>query len=224
MPYTRTQNPSTMGTSVIGIVYDDGVMLAADVLASYGSLARYRGVPRVLKVNDSTIAACGGDYADFQYLANVIDKKQIDEDCHNDGFTLSPKSLYSWLTRVLYNRRSKFDPFWTQWLVAGIQDDKPFLGFVDKLGTAYQDRAIATGYGAYIAVPLLREWTEHKTSLPEAEARQLLEKCLQVLYYRDARSFPKYHLAVVTKEGSKIEGPLEIESDWSIAEYVKGYE
>ena len=32
-------------------------------------------------------------------------QKQIDEDCRDDGFTMKPKALHSWLTRVLYNRR-----------------------------------------------------------------------------------------------------------------------
>jgi len=224
MPYTRTQTPVSTGTSVLGVVYEDGIMIAADTLASYGAMARFRDVPRILNVNNQTVAGCGGDYADFQYLAKVIEQKQISEDCHNDGFTLTPKSLYSWLTRVQYNRRCKFDPFWCQWIVGGIENGEPFLGYVDKLGTAYREKAIATGYGAYIATPLLRQYTESQDKLTEADARELIAKCLRVLYSRDARSFPSYDLAIVTKDGSKIEGPLKVDADWSIAEYVKGYE
>lgn len=206
-------------------------MIAADTLASYGSLARFRNVSRVIQVNDKTILGCGGDYADFQTLAASIEQKQIDEDCHADGFTLSPKSLYSWLTRVQYNRRSKFDPFWTSWVVGGMEEDagvtKPFLGYVDMLGTAYKDNAIATGYGAYIAVPLLRQLTERKTGGPvtEAEARAKIEQCMKVLYCRDGRSLPKYHLVISTADGSRIEGPFEFDVEWNaIASYVKGYE
>ena len=36
-------------------------------------------------------------------------------------------------------------------------DGEPFIGAVDKLGTAYEDAAIATGLGAYMATPLLRD-------------------------------------------------------------------
>lgn len=231
MAYQRTQQPVTTGTSVLGIAFDGGVIIAADTLASYGSLARYRDVSRVLQVNDKTVLGCGGDYADFQTLAASIEQKQIDEECHADGFTLSPKSLYSWLTRIQYHRRSKFDPFWTSWVVGGIEEDhetggpgKPFLGYVDMLGTAYKDTAIATGYGAYIAIPLLRQLTERKTPITEAEARAKIEECMKVLYCRDARSLPRYHLVVSTAAGSKIEGPITFDADWNIAEYVKGYE
>ena len=230
MPHTRTQVPITTGTSVLGIVFDGGVIIAADTLASYGSLARFRNVERVLKVNDKTILGCGGDYADFQALAASIEQKQIDEDCHADGFTLSPKSLYSWLTRVQYNRRSKFDPFWTFFVVGGIEEEdgvaKPFLGYVDMLGTAYKDTAISTGYGAYIALPLMRQLTERKTGGPitEAEARAKIEECMKALYCRDGRSLPKYHLIVSTASGSRIEGPIEFDVEWGIAQYVRGYE
>ena len=54
------------GTSVFGVKYKDGVVLGADTLGSYGSLARFPNVERVIKINDNTVVACSGDYADFQ--------------------------------------------------------------------------------------------------------------------------------------------------------------
>lgn len=66
-----------------------------------------------------------------------------------------------------------------------------FLGTVDKLGTAFEDNHIATGYGAYIALPLLRNAYEKNKNMTKAEAKELLTKCMQVLFYRDARSYPK---------------------------------
>lgn len=50
--------------------------MAADMLGSYGSLARYRSVPRLLKVNDKTVIGCMGDYADFQYLQAIIEQME----------------------------------------------------------------------------------------------------------------------------------------------------
>ena len=44
----------------------------------------------------------------------------------NDGYTLKPKALYSWCTRVLYNRRSNFDPLWNTLVIGGIENDKPY--------------------------------------------------------------------------------------------------
>uniref|UniRef100_T1JMI3 Proteasome subunit beta n=1 Tax=Strigamia maritima TaxID=126957 RepID=T1JMI3_STRMM len=222
----RTLNPTTTGTSVLGLAYKGGVVIAADTLGSYGSLARFRDCSRVMKVNDFTILGCGGDYADFQYLKNVIEQKVIDEECLYDEFTIKPRALHSWITRVLYNRRSQFDPFWTTFIVGGVQDGEPFLGHADKLGTAFECSHIATGYGAYIALPMLRKALEEneKTGkeLNQRQAIGILVNCLRVLYYRDARSFYRYEFAIASKDGTKIEGPHQIDSNWDIAHYQGG--
>ena len=71
--------------------YDGGVVIAADTLGSYGSLARFTEIQRVIKVNETTIIGAGGDFADFQFLSDIIKQKQIDEECADDGFNLKPK-------------------------------------------------------------------------------------------------------------------------------------
>jgi len=64
-----------------------------------------------------------------------------------------------------------------------------FLAYVDLLGVTYSASTLATGYGAYIAQPLLRKAVEgREDTLSEHEARAILENALRVLFYRDARS------------------------------------
>lgn len=41
-------------------------MLAADTLASYGSLARFKDVQRLNTVGEFTILGAGGEFSDFQ--------------------------------------------------------------------------------------------------------------------------------------------------------------
>ncbi|XP_017770141.1 PREDICTED: proteasome subunit beta type-4 [Nicrophorus vespilloides] len=216
----RSQTPITTATSIVAMKFNGGVIIAGDILGSYGSLARFRNCPRVLKVNDNIILGAGGDYGDYQYVKDVIEQKIVDEECLDDGFKIKPKSMYCWLTRVMYNRRSKFDPFWNTFVVGGLQDGVPFLGSVDKLGTAFEDNAICTGYGAYMALPILRSALEANPSPTEEEARALIHKCMEVLFYRDARSFPKYQVAVINKDGTDIQGPLEIQQNWNLAHMI----
>ena len=59
---------------MIAVRFNGGIVMAADKLASYGSLARFRNRPRLIKVNDSTLLGCTGDYADFQYLQRIIEQ------------------------------------------------------------------------------------------------------------------------------------------------------
>lgn len=39
------------GTSVLGVKFNGGVIIAADMLGSYGSLARFRNISRLMKVS-----------------------------------------------------------------------------------------------------------------------------------------------------------------------------
>ncbi|XP_049882853.1 proteasome subunit beta type-4 [Pectinophora gossypiella] len=216
----HSAQPITTTTTVIGVKFDKGCVLAADTLGSYGSLARFRDCPRIMKVNDNILLGSGGDYADFQYLKDIIEQKIIDEQCIGDGLQLKPRSLHCWLTRVLYNKRSKMDPLWNNYIVAGIQDGEPFMGTVDKLGTAYEDSVIATGLGAYMATPLLRDSME-KGPLDEEAAKNLVRKCMEVLFYRDARAFQRYQIGVVTATGVEVSAPVELKPDWSVAHMIQ---
>jgi len=187
-------------------------------------MLRFDHCPRLKKINDSTIMAVSGDYADYQYLESVIDAKLIDEERLNDGFEIKPRSLYSWLTRVLHNRRNKFDPLWTNIIVAGMQDGKPYLGTVDKLGTPFETHLYATGFGNYLGMGLLRDAYDAKQGkLTKDEAVKVVKDVLRVLYYRDCLAFGKFQIGICTSEGTTIEGPLQIDSNWDIASYVCGY-
>jgi 20S proteasome alpha/beta subunit len=67
-----------------------------------------------------------------------------------------------------------------------------FLAYVDLLGTTYSASTLATGYGSYIAQPLLRKAVEgNEDTLTEADAVRILGESMKVLYYRDARSLNK---------------------------------
>ena len=77
-----------------------------------------------------------------------------------------------------------------------------FLAYVDLLGVTYSASTLATGYGAYIAQPLLRKAVEGKEdTLTEAEARTILEDALRVLFYRDARSIDQVCVSVSQSPG-----------------------
>ncbi|XP_036761028.2 proteasome subunit beta type-4 [Manis pentadactyla] len=223
-PLTRTQSPMVTGTSVLGVKFEGGVVIAADMLGSYGSLARFRNISRIMQVNKSTMLGASGDYADFQYLKQVLGQMVIDEELLGDGHSYSPRAIHSWLTRAMYSRRSKMNPLWNTMVIGGYANGESFLGYVDMLGVAYEAPSLATGYGAYLAQPLLREILEKQPVLSQTEARELVERCMRVLYYRDARSYNRFQIATVTEKGVEIDGPLSAETNWDIAHMISGFE
>ncbi|KAG6832645.1 hypothetical protein H0H87_001018 [Tephrocybe sp. NHM501043] len=220
----RTQQPIVTGTSVLAIKFKDGVMMAADNLASYGSLARFKDIQRLQAVGEHTVIGAGGDMSDFQYIQAILDELIVDEFTAQDGHSLGPAEIHNYLAQVMYARRSKMNPLWNALLVGGVKDGKRFLAFVDLLGTTYSASTLATGYGAHIAQPLLRQAVEGKEDdLTEEEALRILEQSMKVLFYRDARSLDKYQVATVTAEGVKISETKRLETSWGFAEGIRGY-
>jgi len=213
-PRTHTLDPNVTGTSVLGIKFKGGVMLAADTLASYGSLARFREVQRIESVGKYTILGATGEFSDFQYIMRTLDQLTINDEIQDDGHAFHPNSIHSYLTRIFYERRNKMDPIWNQLVVAGFREGQSFLGLVDLYGTNYEDDTIATGYGNHIARPLMRK--AYRPDLTRDEAKQVLEMCLRILYYRDARALNRIQIATITAEGSWISEPYQLSEDWSV--------
>lgn len=74
---------------------------------SYGSTKRYKSFERLRKVNHLTVIGASGELSDFQYILNLLDELATDDFCIDDGKHLSPKEVWAYLVRVLYNRRDK---------------------------------------------------------------------------------------------------------------------
>ncbi|GAA6061047.1 hypothetical protein JCM10212_004621 [Sporobolomyces blumeae] len=226
----HTQQPIVTGSSVIGLRYKDGVILAADNLASYGSLARFKDVRRLHQVGSNTLVGASGDMADFQQVKKMLESLMIQESILDDGHELSTNQVFEYLGNVMYARRSKMDPLWNAMLVAGWDSDKdePFLSYVDLVGVTYSSPSLATGFGNHLAIPLLRKELDsrgpegHK-ELSEEDALKIVRNCMKVLFYRDARSLNKFQVAKITKDSVEVGEPESAETYWAFAEGLRGY-
>ncbi|KAJ3068635.1 Proteasome subunit beta type-7 [Podochytrium sp. JEL0797] len=225
LPRTHTQQPVVTGTSVIGIKFNGGVMLAADNLASYGSLARFRDVERLLKVGDMSVVGVSGDISDLQHIQHMLENLETKEKYLDDGHSLGPANVFEYMSRVMYARRTKVNPLWNSLVIAGVKDNESFLGFVDLQGTAYKSSTIATGFGGHLALPILRKAmdTIGEENITEEQAKAIIEDCMRVLYYRDARSMNKFQRATITSAGVTITDPYSVAVDWAFAEKIRGY-
>ncbi len=216
-PTTRTTQPIVTGTSVLAIKYIDGVMMVADTLASYGNLARFKGVKRIHQFGTDSLLGFSGEMSDMQSILETLETSFLEDINQDDGYVKGPSELYNYLRTVMYNRRSKGSPLWNQILVAGFRDNASFLGYVDLIGTAYEEDFIATGFGAYLAIPVIRE--KWRPDMEEGEARALLEDCMRVLFYRDCKASNHIILSKVTQDGSLVSEPYSLSHDWETANY-----
>jgi 20S proteasome subunit beta 7 len=221
-PRRHTTSPIVTGTSVLGIVYDGGVLLAADTLLSYGSMAKHQTAER-LKAVQGVVLGASGEYSDFQQIVQILEAKALEETTtalsvmdslyadHKSDFTAA--STWNYLRMLMYQRRNKGNPYWNDLIVAGADaTGKPFLGMVDKIGTTVTDNVLATGFGSYLALPLMRE--KWHPQLTEGEARALLEDCMKVLFYRDCRASSRIQLAKCAGGQVLVSDPYQLETNW----------
>ncbi|XP_041996582.1 proteasome subunit beta type-4-like [Salvia splendens] len=208
----RTLYPYVTGTSVIGIKYKDGLLFAADMGGSYGSTLRYKSVERLKSVGKHSVIGASGEISDFQEIMRYLDELILYDNMWDDGNSLGPKEVHNYLTRVMYNRRNKFNPLWNSLVLGGIKNRQKYLGTVSMIGVNYEDDHVATGFGNHLARPILRdEWHEDMTY---EEGVKLLEKCMRVLLYRDRSAVNKLQIAKITDEGFTLSEPYSLKTFW----------
>ena len=201
------------GTSIVALKYAGGVVMAADTLGAYGSTAMFKSLQRMAKVGEYTLLGASGEYSDFQYLVNTLDEFVVKEREHDDGASMYPREIFNLVAQMTYNRRNKMDPLYNTFVVAGFRDGKSFLGLADLQGTNFEDNHISTGYGAHIAIPLLRK--HYRPDLTREQAVEIVEMCMRVLFYRDKNTINKVQIATVDADGPQIAAPIELATEWT---------
>ncbi|CAA7394113.1 unnamed protein product [Spirodela intermedia] len=209
--------PYVTGTSVIGIKYKDGILMAADTGGSYGSTLRYKSVERMKVIGKHSLLGASGEISDFQEILRYLDELILYDNMWDDGNSLGPKEIHNYLNRVMYNRRNKFNPLWNSLVLGGVKNGNKYLGVVTMLGAHYADNHVATGFGNHLAVPILR--SEWKEGMSFEEAVKLLEKCLLVLLYRDRSSINKFQIAKITEEGATIYPAYSLKTFWGFSAF-----
>ena len=170
----------------------------------------------------------------MQYLDRLLGELDVEENYNGEGGEggkplMSAKNLHTYLAKVMYKRRTDFNPLWNALLICGLdEEDKPFLASADLLGTTFSAPSLATGYGAHLAQPIMRRVVPDEAAsqaLSKEKAVEAIKECMKVLFYRDARSMNEYSIAVVDKEGGvdvKVDEKLENQS-WDFADRIRGY-
>ncbi|CCK71810.1 proteasome core particle subunit beta 7 KNAG_0I00190 [Huiozyma naganishii CBS 8797] len=231
-PKMNTQQPIVTGTSVISMKYNNGVIIAADHLGSYGSLLRFTDIERLFPVGKNTVVGISGDISDMQHIEALLEELETENNYDNshadDEESLQPSYVFEYLATVMYQRRSKMNPLWNALIVAGVEDSKPFLKYVNLLGVTYSSPTLATGFGAHLAVPLLRRVVDRESDVEKTDMQTATDTILQamkVLYYRDARSSRKFSMAIIDNDqGLVFNKELEVENmKWNFAKDIKGY-
>lgn len=200
---------------MIAVKYRDGVIMCSDTLASYGSLARYKTLPRMCQIGSHTIIGASGEYSDFQEILRLLREKETEDWIQQDNISLTCSEYASYLKAVLYQRRNKMDPLYNSVLVAGITHGSTYVGYLDPHGTLLEADYHVTAFAHHLGKPILA--AEHRVDMSEEDARVMIEKIMRTLFMRDARASNRIQMAKVTPAGVQFDEPYQLRSEWDFA-------
>ncbi|MGD0729558.1 MAG: proteasome subunit beta [Candidatus Micrarchaeaceae archaeon] len=183
------------GTTTVGIVCSDGVVIGADTRATMGGYISNTDVRKVWKIDTSLGMTIAGAVGDAQELIRVI-KAQNEVYKMNENRAMSPKSTASLLSIIL--QQTKMMPYYVQLLVAGMDGDEPQIYDLDPLGGAIEETTFTvTGSGTELAAGYLE--SVYKKGLTTKEAIKYVAGALAIAMKRNAYTGDSMIIASITK-------------------------
>jgi len=184
------------GATTVGVVFADGVILAAEKRVTYGYFVMSKGGKKVFKVSDGIGVACAGLVGDMQILAKEMEA-QANLYSMDVGRKISVRSAAKLMANVLFNRR--YAPLITQTIVGGMDEEGPSLFVLDVLGSLIPDKYAVVGSGTEIAIGVIEEG--YRENMNAQEAKELVMRSIKSAISRDALSGDGVDFLIITNEG-----------------------
>ena len=186
------------GTTTVGIMIKDGVVIATDSQATAGTFVLSKQAQKLFEINKYTAATIAGGVADCQYVVNQLKAlsrlKEIEE-----GEVPDPKYIASTCRNILFSGRS----FFVSMMIIGgysLNEKTGKLFGVDLLGTLYkEDSYLSFGSGSPFSLGVLEaDW---EPNLTKAKGIGLVKTAISSSRERDAASGFKIQLCTIDKKG-----------------------
>ncbi len=191
------------GTTTVGIICKDAIILAADTRATAGSMILDANAEKVVKINDEMALTIAGTFSSAQKVINNL-KSEIKLREIRTGRKMIVKEVANLCSNWLYGMVRS--PSMIQDIVHLLLAGKDKHGF--HLYDLYFDGSIAeiktyisSGSGSVFAYGVLE--TQYKKELSKEEGIKLAEKCIDVAIQKDSASGNGMNLFVIDEEGAK---------------------
>lgn len=189
------------GATTIGLVFNEGVILASEKRVSYGYLIVSRGGKKVFRIANRIGAACAGLVSDMQILVREVEA-YANLYGMETGRPITVKASAKLMSNLLFSHR--LAPLITQTIVGGVDEEEgPSIYVLDVLGSVIPDKYTVVGSGTEIAIGVLEE--EFKEGLTLKEAKDLVTRAMKSAISRDIMSGDGIDFLVITKEGTQEE-------------------
>lgn len=184
------------GTTTVGIIFNEGVVLATERRATMGTLIASKKAKKVHSIADRIGMTIAGGVGDAQQLIRIINVEcslyQV-----RRGKPISVGAVATVLSNYL--NQNRFTPYYVQLLVGGVDAQGPSVYSVDAAGGAtLEENFVSTGSGSLTAYGVLED--RYTKDMNESEAVNLAVRALRAAMRRDSASGEGYNVVVITKD------------------------
>ena len=231
-PIKNSQSVVYSGSSVIGLKYNNGVIIASDTLMCYGgSLSLMHSRERIKVLNERTVIGYSGEFSDMQETSRILNELILEDQLEtNKNGVMGPVELGHYLSSLHYYQRNRLDPYLNSAIVGGIDfNGDVVLMQVDPFGTFLTGNYFTTAFANYFACSLLRnEYPKNPNELTKEQAMNLIRKCFEVLFYRDSKAGDEIQYIVLEKVGNNQlkteDGVFKLDTKWEYKQFMQGNE
>lgn len=186
------------GTTTIGVVCKDGVILASDTRVTMGYYVAHKAGKKVYKIDDHIGMTIAGTVADAQRVVDIlIANAHLYKINMNRPMPIS--SAARLVANLLFNNR--FIPLATQVLVGGIDDTGSHVYNLDPYGSLTEEKMVSTGSGSPIAYGILED--KYKEGQSIIETLPMITRAVNAAMKRDVASGNNYNIIVIDDHGYK---------------------
>ena len=191
------------GTTTVGIVTKDCIVLAADKRATAGNFIAGKKVDKVLPVADKMALTTAGSVSDIQLLVKLI-KAELNLRKLRTGRENNVSEAANLLAGIVYGNIRRFTtiPGIVHFIFAGYDETGVHLYDIYPDGSISEiDDFVASGSGGTFAFGVFD--AQYKKDLKQSEAVDLAIKGVNSALQRDSASGDGIDVVVVGKDGVK---------------------
>ncbi|MEK6888277.1 MAG: archaeal proteasome endopeptidase complex subunit beta [Candidatus Aenigmatarchaeota archaeon] len=207
----QQQEHMKTGTTTVGMVCKDCIVLGAESKSTMGWLVAGKEVQKIHQIDDKVALTISGGVGDAQALIRIV-KAEINIYKLTRNAEITVKAIATLLSNIL--SQSRWYPYMFMPILGGVDKDGLHIFSIDPAGGAEEDKFTSTGSGSPIAYGVLEDG--YKDGMTKDEGIRLATRSIRSAKERDIFSGgKKINIFVIDKNG------IEIVKEEKIAEFLK---
>ncbi|WP_457590497.1 archaeal proteasome endopeptidase complex subunit beta [Geoglobus sp.] len=195
------------GTTTVGIVCKDGVVMATEKRATMGNFIASKRAKKIYKISDRVAMTTAGSVGDAQFLVRLIRVEMNLYEIRKEERP-SVRAIATMTSNLLNSVR--YFPYLVQLLIGGIDDRGASIYSIDPIGGAIEETDIvATGSGSPMAYGVLED--AYRDDLTVEEGIELAVRAIHSAMRRDSASGDGIDVVSITEDEYRELGRDEVE-------------